>query len=218
MAFFNIFSNKKETKSEKVKILIDNREKNSLVPSELINLDQEIEFTNLNIGDYIINSIAIERKTVQDLKSSIINKRIFSQMRELRQYPFYLIIIEGINNDDLYSGIIHENALRGFLLSTALNEQIPIIFSRDEKDTAKYLSILTKNRQKKEFSIRPKKLFKTKEERLQFVLEGFPNIGPVKAKSLLKKFGSLKNIVNAEEKDLKEILGKKSKEFKELIN
>ena len=84
MTFFNIFSKEKEGK-DKPKIIVDNRERNSLVPSELVNMGFQIEFTQLNVADYIINNVAIERKTVSDLKSSIINKRIFSQMQEIKQ-------------------------------------------------------------------------------------------------------------------------------------
>ncbi len=217
MPFHNIFSKTKETPEQKIKIIIDNREKQSLVASELASLGFQIEFQQLNIGDYLVNDVAVERKTIPDLKSSIINKRIIQQLLELKQYPKNLLIIEGISDEDIYQGIIHENALRGFLLSVALEFQVPIIFTQNEKDTAKYLSVLAKKSPKKDFSMRAGKLFKTKEERLQFILEGFPNIGPVKAKALLDKFKSIKNIINAEEKDLQEILGSRTKDFLDLL-
>lgn len=215
----NIFSKKKTSKKEipTQKIIIDNREKNSLVISELISLNCQVEFQQLPVADYIINEIAIERKTISDLKSSIINKRIISQMREIKQYPKNLLLLEGFENEDIYQGIIHENALRGLLLSISLDYQVPIIFTKNEKDTAKYLFLLSKKSDKKEFSLRPSKISFSKEEQLQYILEGFPGIGPVTAKELLKKFGSLKNIINANEEELKEILGKKHEEFKSLI-
>ena len=58
MAFFNIFTKKKEN-SQKVRILVDNREKNSLVPSELIKMGFQIEFQQLPVADYIINNIVV---------------------------------------------------------------------------------------------------------------------------------------------------------------
>jgi len=75
---------------------------------------------------------------------------------------------------------------------------------------------LAKNWSNKTLSIRASRILKTPQERIQFILEGFPNIGPTKAKALLKKFKSLKNIINAEEQDLQPILGKKTKDFKDL--
>ncbi len=217
MTFFNIFSKKKLKKQIKSKIEVDNREKNSLVASELANLGIEIEFKHLPIGDYIVNGIVIERKTISDFKSSIINKRIVSQILEIKQFPEQLIILEGISEEDIYSGTIHENAFRGFMLSIALEYKVPIIFTQNSKDTAKYLSVLAKKPDKQTNSIRPGKIVFSREEQLQFIIEGFPYVGPVRAKKLLKKFGSIKNIINSSEEELKEILGKRSKEFKKLL-
>lgn len=222
MPFFNIFS-KEERKKEKTGetnkpqiIIIDNREKNSLVPSELISLGFKVDFQQLPIGDYIVNGIIIERKAIQDLKSSIINKRLVSQLENLKQYPNYILIIEGIKDCDIYQGIMHENAFRGFLLSLALNKT-PLIFSQDEKDTAKYLSILAKKKEKSLPSLRQSRIFKTKKEQIQFILEGFPNVGPVTAKKLLKEFKTIKNIINAPEEKISKILGKKTENFRQLI-
>lgn len=221
MPFYNIFSKEKERipLENKTKILIDNREKNSLVPSELIKQGFQIEFTQLPLGDYQINNLLVERKTIQDLKASIINKRIFEQINQLMNNEEIkpLLIIEGILEEDIYSGIIHENALRGFFLSLATNYKIPFIFTQNSKDTAKYLAVLANKKQDAEHSLRASRIFKTKEEQLQFILEGFPNIGPVKAKALLGRFHSLKNIINAQE-ELEEILGKRTKEFKKLTD
>src|SRR3989344_5514115 len=155
MTFFNIFSNRKIKEKEKTIIIVDNREKNSLVISELI-----------------------KRNTIKDFKSSIIDKRIFSQLNELKQYPNHLLILEGLENTELYKGQIHENAFRGFLLSVALNFKTPIIYSINEEDTAKYLSILATKKNKKTEPIRASKTLSSDKEQLQFILEGFPEIGP----------------------------------------
>lgn len=219
MPFIDIFSKRKESKKEnKIKIIIDNREKQSLVASQLASLGFQIQFEQLKVGDYLVNDVAVERKTISDLKSSIINKRIIQQLLELKQYPKNLLIVEGISDEDIYSGIIHENALRGFLISVALEFQVPIIFTQNEKDTARYLAVLAKKSPKKDFSLRASKLFKSKEDRLQFILEGFPNIGPVTAKKLISRFKTLKSIINASEEELKPILGKKTQEFLDLLS
>jgi len=216
MTFHNIFSKSPVKEKPKLKILIDHREKNSLVSSYL-KKNFILEFQQLPVADYIIQGIAIERKTISDLKSSIINKRIFSQLQELKQFPKHLLLIEGISEEDIYSGTIHENALRGFLLSVALDYQVPIIFTHDAEDTAKYLSVLAKKTEKPEMPIRASKITLTREEQIQFILEGFPHIGPAKAKKLIEKFHSLKNIFSVSEEALSEIIGKRAKEFRELI-
>ena len=214
--FHNIFSKKKLKKEKKQKIIIDNHEKNSLVASELASLGFQIEFSHLPVADYLVNDVAVERKTISDLKSSVISKRIISQLLELKQYPKNILLIEGFD-ESVYEGLLHENAFRGFLLSVAVDFQVPMIFTQNEKDTAKYLAVLAKKHLSKEVSFRPSKIAFSSDEQIQYILEGFPNVGPVKAKKLLKKFKSLKNIISASINDLQEILGKRALEFKSLI-
>ncbi|NCO11327.1 hypothetical protein CO038_02990 [Candidatus Pacearchaeota archaeon CG_4_9_14_0_2_um_filter_39_13] len=209
MAFYNIFSNKKE-KKEKLSIIIDYREKNSLVVSELMKLGFKIQFEQLPVADYLIDNTAIERKTLSDFKSSIINKRIVQQLLEIKQYPQHLLILEGLESEDPYSGAIHENAFRGFLLSVALEYKTPIIFTLNEKDTAKYLYVMAKKKKKVEYAIRSAKIILSEKERLQFILEGFPGIGPSTAKKLLNEYKTIKQISNAPLGDLEKFIGKKA--------
>jgi len=218
MTFLDIFSKKKakNKKKQRIVITIDHREKNSLVPS-LLTKDFEIEYKNLPVADYIVKDTAIERKTISDFKSSIINKRIIQQLLELKQYPNHLLILEGIE-EDIYDGQIHENAFRGFLLSVALEYKVPIIFTENAEDTAKYISVLAKKPEKTENSIRATKIFRTKKEQLQFILEGFPNIGPKTAKKLLKKFKTLKELANASIEQLQDLIGKKAESIYSLLN
>lgn len=216
MTFFDIFS-KKPIENDKPKIIIDFREKNSLVPSELVKIGLEIEFQQLKVGDYVVNNTPIERKTIQDLKSSVISKRIFDQLKNL-QLNRGILIIEGIQKEDIYSGIMHENAFRGFLLSLALNNKVPFIFSQNEKDTSKYISVLANKKEKTDFSLRQSRITPTKSEQIQFILEGFPNVGPKTAQELIKKFKSLRNIFKASKEELEKVLGKRTSEFLEIIN
>ena len=83
---FNIFSDKKlKIKKEfSQKIIIDYREKNSLVVSELSKLNFEIEFKELKVADYIVGSVAIERKTVLDFISSMKDRRLVNQLEGLQ--------------------------------------------------------------------------------------------------------------------------------------
>ena len=128
-----------------------------------------------------------------------------------------MLIIEG-NTNELYNNeIIHENAIRGFLLSISLDYQVPIILAKNEEDTANYLSLLAR-KSSKEHSLRVSKIFLTEKERLQFILEGFPNIGPVTARKLLDNFKSLKNIANASKEELEKLIGKKAENLHKLLN
>lgn len=225
MTFYSIFS-KKEIKKQNSpqkneiinEVIIDIHEKNSLVPSELSKLNIQLKFEPLKVADYLINSVAIERKTISDLKSSIISKRVFSQLAELKQYEKPLLILEG-NKEELYNNLVlHENAVRGFILSTSLKFQIPVIFTKNEKETAEYLKLLANKKQDKEISMRASKLALSEKEQIQFILEGFPKIGATTAKKLIEKFKSLKNIFNASKEEISPILHSKTEIFFKILN
>lgn len=215
--FQDIFSKKKIESKEIVphKVVIDYREKNSLVPAILKRLGFEIELKELKVADYIINEIAIERKTVDDFVSSIIDKRLEKQLEELQQYEKKFIIIEGIEEKPLYhkNSRVNENAIRGMLLSITLKHNIPIIFSKNPEDTAIFLNVLA-NKKENIKSINPNKKTLGAKERAQYILEGFSGIGPKTAEILLDSLGSLRNVFSASEDILNEKIGKKAEGFK----
>ncbi len=215
--FLNIFSRKKQRiQKSKTKIIVDYREKSSSVPDELEKNNFKIKFKNLKVADYLVNGVAIERKTVSDFISSMINKRLVKQLKEIQQYPKRLLMIEGIEEQELYSEKnaeeltgMHPNAIRGFLLSILIKYNVPIIFTKNYKDTVKFMKVLSKKK-KTDMPLNVNKKTLNKQERLQFILEGFPGIGPKTSKKLLKEFKTIENIFNASLKDLKEVIGKRS--------
>ena len=216
---FDIFSKPKQREVKekpKQKIFVDYREKNSMVASELIHLGFEVEFLELKVGDYLINNIAIERKTVSDFISSMINKRLEKQLDELQQYDKKLLLIEGIEEHELYSDNsegMNANAVRGFLLSILLKHKVPIIFTKNAEDTAKFINVLARKKEVESSLNATKKSF-NKQEQMQFILEGFPGIGPKTARKLLEKFKTMKNIFSASPEELEKEIGKKADIFK----
>ncbi len=217
MTFFNIFSKTREREEEAtITVKIDNREKNALVASELSKLGCKILFEQLEVGDYIVGETAIERKTIKDLKSSIIDKRLMNQIAQLKQHKEYALIVEGPNTS-LYEGKIHENALRGFIVSLVMHHHIPLIYTFNEEDTAKCIALLGKRRNKSLTSLRPGRIAKTDEEKMQFILEGFPAIGPASAQKLLREFKTIKKIINAEERELERCIKKKARELTRIV-
>lgn len=186
-------------------IIVDKREKNSFVLAELIDRKCEIKLETLEVADYIVGDVAIERKTMPDFVSSMLNKRLLRQLSELKQYPKQILIIEGIDDHPLYEfGNVNHNAIKGMMLATIIEFNVPIILTKDSKDTADFLMLLDKRQQrgKKEISLKAKRKTFNLAQQQQFILEGFPGIGPSTAKALLKKFKTIKAIINANEKQL----------------
>jgi len=210
----------------KPRIIADIHEKNSLVIAELVSLGVDVDIQHLKIGDYLIsNEIAVERKTINDFAASMINRRLLDQLRDLKSnYKNPLLIVEKEDHQDLYkpSGMnIHENAIRGMILTVAIQFNIPIIFTEGYEDTAKYLMLLAKKQTKpeQEISLVAKRHAYSMKEQQRIIIESFPGIGPKTAKEILKHFKTIKNFVNASEEQLKEIpkLGKKYEIIKRIL-
>lgn len=208
----NIFKKTKIREKIKIlpKIIIDIHEKNSLVPSKLMGSQVETEFKALKIGDYQINNIVIERKTFSDFISSMISKRLIQQLNNLKQTKQPILIIEGAHKLPENSRI-NANSYKGFIISILTNYQIPIITTRDESDTSNYLVILAKQQLKplQKVSLHSR-IPRTKKEQKRYVLESFPNIGPKTSEKLIKKYKTIKNILNLPKEELEKELGKKA--------
>lgn len=215
---FDIFSRIKPVIKEEssIKITVDHREKNSLVVSELIKNGFNIDYQQMKVGDYLVKDVLIERKTVKDFISSMINRRLIQQLQEMQQYENKMLIIEGIAEEELYSeeGGVNANSIRGFLLSIILKFKIPIIFTKNYEDTGKFITVIAKKKKNSELPLNVKKKTLNKQEQMQYILESFQGVGPSTAKKLLEKHKTLKRIFNLSEKKLKEDLGKKADSFK----
>lgn len=219
----DIFSSAKAKKEPPKKVVMDYREKNSFVYPTLVGMGFEVIIKELKVADYLVNDVAIERKTVSDFISSMINRRLSRQLEELQQYKNRLLVVEGIDEQELYSearyleGGMNPNAVRGFLISILLEHKTPIIFTKNSEDTARFISVLA-NRKPRELSMNVAKKNMNKKERMRFILESFPQIGPKSAGKLLEHFKSVKAVINAEEEELRKVIGKKAETMKKIID
>jgi Fanconi anemia group M protein len=207
-----------------LKIFADTREKGSKIIEMLSDEGFLIELKRLDIGDYILSkNVAVEFKTKQDFVDSLIDGRLLEQIKQLKKaYPKPLIIIEG--EQDIYSmRNIHPNAVRGLLATVAVSYSIPILFTKDNKDTVNLLAIIAKREQdtgEKDFSphtLKPK----TDKEMQEYIVSSLPNVGGALAKDLLRNLKTIKNIVNADEDLLQQIekVGKKKAgEIRRILN
>lgn len=209
---------------EKFKILVDSRERSSNIARELTNLGVEVAMQNLAVGDYVISErVGVELKTKTDFINSIIDKRLLTQARELRNnFESPLLIIEG--EEDLYSiRKVHPNAIRGMLSSIALDYNIPMIYTKNSKDTAELLLVIAKREQEgkeREFPVRLERKPLTTKEQQEYIVESLPGVGSALAKSLLSELGSVAKVFNAKEEELQKInnLGpKKAAEIRRII-
>ena len=195
---------------EEIVVYVDSRERNCSVPKMLEELGCTVVEKQLETGDYIPGKeIAVERKTVSDFLSSLVDGRLSKQLLNMTEsYERPVVILEGNHNELFTSRNIHKNAVIGMLTSIALNYQVPILFTNSESETAQYIYVVAKREQAgkgTDVRLRLGRKGLSLEEQQRFVVESLPLIGPQMAKKLLKHFGSVKGIVNAQSKEMQEI-------------
>jgi len=211
-------------KEKQFKIIVDHREKSSRMLKQLIDKNILIEQKQLIVGDYLLsNRCAVEYKKVLDFVNSIIDGRLLSQIKSLKQnYEKPLLIIEG--KESLFSQrSIHPNAVRGMIATITVAYGIPIIMTTDENDTAEQLIAIAKREQDEtttQFNPHSSKKSATIKEQQEYLISSMPKIGVELAKRLLEQFGTIKKIINASAKDLEtvESIGtKKAEEIQKLL-
>jgi Fanconi anemia group M protein len=198
------------TAEKRLKIIADHREMPSGVIDELVQLGVEVEACQLNVGDFILSDrTGVERKSVGDFLQSIIDKRLMNQAKALREtFERPVLILEG---DNLYSRrAIHPNAVRGALAALAVDIGIPILPTRNEKETALILFAIARREQlaeNREVSVRGEPKGLTLPEHQRFVVEGLPGVSAVLTKRLLEHFGTVERVMCASEEELKQVHG-----------
>ena len=204
-----------------IRIVADEREKNSRVPNLLKLSGVFVDYKQLAVGDYIVSSeTVIERKTIYDLINSVYDGRIFIQCSDLtNHYTKPLIIIEG-NLTDLDTREHFENDSKLIidkirvayetLIKVALDFRIPILYTNSVFYTAELLVLLASNQfRSKNDGPLLKKIKKSNPFLLQqlYVLTSLPGIGSKLATRLLDRFHSPTNVLNASIAELARVPG-----------
>ncbi|MEM1578785.1 MAG: DEAD/DEAH box helicase [Archaeoglobaceae archaeon] len=188
-----------------IKVLVDSREMRSEVVKHLRDLGASIEIKNLEIADYVLSDrVAVERKTVEDFAESITEDRLFQQMMKLKTYQKPVVVIEGEN---IYQRI-HPNAVRGAIATIAVDFGIPIIRTKDEKETAEFLIAIARREQeekKREVVEHYGKTKRTLKEEQEYLVSAISNVGSVIAKNLLEHFQTIEKIATASKEELMEV-------------
>ncbi len=192
---------------ERLRIIADTREFKSSVVRHLAVKDVIVESRQLDIGDYLVSErVGIERKEAVDFVASVMDGRLFQQVKALkRAYLSPLIIIEG----DIRSGRLSAESVRGVLASITVDFGVPVMFTADDLETAEFLLTLIKreSQEGRTPGIRGEKGTMLVQERQQFILEGLPNVSGVLAQRLLSHFGSVRAVFEATEEQLQEVKG-----------
>jgi len=208
-----------------VRIVVDEREKNSNIPQLLKNAGAVIDFTQLKVGDYVVSSeTAVERKTVRDLISSIYDGRLFVQCSDLvKYYQKPLLVVQGNiaelaetsedmeDPDDIKLHAERMPIAYDALITIAMEFRIPTIHTPSAEQTAQLLVTLV-NRSLREGKATGPLLRKIKKEnpiniQQLSVLASLPGVGEKLAARMLKKFHTPIRSLNVSAAELATIPG-----------
>jgi Fanconi anemia group M protein len=134
--------------------------------------------------------------------------RLFSQMKMLKgAYINPILVIEG---EGLFTrGGVNQNAIFGALASIISDFNISVIFTNDDTETANLLTMMARREiaEGRPVGIRGEKISMSQREQQQFIIEGLPGISATLAQRLLAHFGSVRAVMDADEKQLCEVRG-----------
>lgn len=175
-------------------IIADYRENRSGIIKRLKNFEVEVKLKNLPCGDYIISdSMAIERKSKQDFTQSFSEGRLLNQlllMKKTFKEPLLLIEANIKTKRQLH---FHLDLVTDLMLFYT-DYHIATIETKNIDETAYLLAILARE------SAQAKNLPQVRNPPMKAhvinVLCALPFMTPSIAEKLIRKFGSLRNIIN----------------------
>ncbi len=207
-------------KTGKPLIYVDDRELKSETAKTLFSLSASLRSQRLEVSDFVLSPrVAVERKTCSDFESSVMDGRLFDQVKNLLESverPFLCVIGREFPR-------LGEKPMRGVVISLVIDYGLPVLFFESEREVGEFLFHVAEREQLKQHGEQKLRFGRkgfTLSQRQQFIIEGLPMIGPSAAKKLLEHFGSVEKIFTASERELQEValIGKeKAREVRDVI-
>ncbi|MBN1269540.1 MAG: nuclease [Kiritimatiellae bacterium] len=194
-----------------MQIIVDDRERQGGVLEHLRSMpDVEVVVRRLRVGDYDVGwGVVFERKTLQDFAASVVDGRLFRQAARLANgWAKPVCVLEGPPTAMSQRGLSRE-AFQGALIAVSVVFGIPVLRSADPAETARLLCFTARQVIRRSRGIVKRNTLRpTTRRRLQlYVLQGLPRVGVEKAQCLLERFGTVEDVMCAEEEELCEVHG-----------
>ena len=109
----------------------DSREPEMQLVADLNNIDITFKREFMKVGDYEFENVLIERKEINDLCSSIIDKRIETQVDALKKSgkDCFLIVVGNLKDRKVE---INENCVLGKIVSLVYKHNIKVLWCEDD--------------------------------------------------------------------------------------
>jgi DNA excision repair protein ERCC-4 len=182
------------------RVVVDERERASGVPDELSKLNVRVYFSKLPVGDYILSpEIAVERKTVQDLLSSVYDSRLFYQAASIAAaYSKPYLLIEG---DSKEVGKLARNlkSYYGAIANITLAYGLRVLYTANREETAIAIAELLNHARAKPAARMPREVpprSKSASQQQVYLVSALPGIGGRLAEKLLLKYGTPRRVLS----------------------
>lgn len=176
-------------------VLVDHRERNSVIPEALADAGLDVRLTDLPVGDYVLGAgLAVERKGPADLGASIRDGRIFDQAVRLQSaFTQAVLLVEGEPQG------IAEDAWRG-AVCRLVEDGFTVLHSLDADDSAAWIIRLVKRARRAGPTTPthgPRRSPRHPSAQAEAMLSVVPGISTTMARSLLAAHGTLAEVAAA---------------------
>ncbi len=189
-------------------IICDSREQAGGVMKHLHGMGVQIDTRSLEVADFILSDrVAVERKTTEDFVDSLIDGRLFDQLKQLKEYPRPYIVLEGQGLASTRN--VSPEAIMGAVASITVDYGVPILQTQDALETARFLVAVAKREQGRagrHVAVRGKNP-NSDDDRSIEILAALPGVSELRARALLGALGSVDAVTHADVDTLAAIEG-----------
>ena len=207
------------------RVVADERERVSGVPDELSKLNVRVYFSRLPVADYVLNpEVAVERKSVRDLVSSVYDSRLFYQAAKISAaYAKPFLLVEG-DSKEVASLARNLRSFYGAIANVTMAYGLRVLYTANPKETAVAIAELLGHARAKPlvrmpFELPPKA--KSVPQQQLYLVSSLPGVGRRLAERLLSKYGTPRRVMGltAGELALTQGIGwKRAEKIKEVMD
>ena len=182
------------------RVVADEREKASRVPDQLSKLNVRVYFSRLPVADYVLSpEIAVERKSVRDLVSSVYDSRLFYQAARISgAYAKPYLLVEGDSKE--VAGLVRNlKSFYGAIANVTLSYGLRVLYTADESETAVAIAELLAHARAKPLARMPSELppkAKSLPQQQLYLVSSIPGVGRKLAEKLLLKYGTPRRVMS----------------------
>jgi len=207
------------------RVVADERERASGVPEELSKLNVRVYFSRLPVADYVLNpELAVERKSVRDLVSSVYDSRLFYQAAKMSAaYAKPFLLVEG-DSKEVESLVKNLKSFYGAIANVTLAYGLRVMYTANTRETAMAISELLTHARAKPLARMPSELppkSKSIPQQQLYLVSSMPGIGRKLAEKLLSKYGTPRRVMTLTAGELAMTPGigwKKAEKIKEMLD